>query len=77
MLMTFDIDASSSLGLEIKVVVEATGAIGGADPEAQDEGGALLEHGGEVQDCHRVHNEIIGELSYLEHRLWCFTGKPN
>ena len=39
--MTFDIDASSSLGLEIKVVVEATEAIGGADPEAQDEGGAL------------------------------------
>ena len=40
-------------------------AIGDADAGAKDESCALLEHGGGVDYCHRVHEGIVGELPFL------------
>jgi len=58
-----------------EAVVEATLAIGDADP-AKDEGCALLVHDGVVDDRHRVHQGFVGEPSYLAHWLLVFYQQP-
>ena len=54
------------------MVVKAIEAVGDADPGAEDEGCALLEHNVEVDGLHRGHQGIIGELPYLAHQLSVF-----
>jgi hypothetical protein len=48
------------------VAVEATQAIGDANPGAEDESCALVKHrAGEVEECHRILRWMLDEHSYL------------
>jgi hypothetical protein len=56
------------------MAIEATRAIGDADPGAKNEGGALVEHSaGEVERCHRVLRRMLNEHPYLACQLLVFN----
>jgi hypothetical protein len=55
------------------VAIEATQAIGEADPGAKDESCALVEHGaGEAERCHRVLWWMLDKHPYLVRQLSVF-----
>jgi hypothetical protein len=55
------------------VAIEATQTIGDADPGAEDEGCALVEHvAGGAETCHRVLQWMLDELPYLARQLSVF-----
>jgi hypothetical protein len=55
------------------VAVEATQTVGDADPGAEDESCALIEHGaGAAERCHQVLQWRRGEHPYLVHQLSVF-----
>jgi alpha/beta superfamily hydrolase len=57
------------------VAVEATRAIGDADPRAEDESCALVEHGtGEIEACHRILRWMLDEHPYPARQMLAFYG---
>jgi hypothetical protein len=62
------VGASGSLGVG-EVVVETIKVAGDADPGTEDEGVALFKYAGGVEDRHRIHQGIAGELTYLTRQL--------
>jgi hypothetical protein len=56
------------------MAVEATRAIGDADPEVENEGCALVKHSaGEVERCHQVLRWMLNEHPYLARYLSVFN----
>jgi hypothetical protein len=57
------------------MAIEATRTIGDIDPEAENEGCALVEHSAnEVERCHRVLRWMLDEYPYDSSR--CLMSKP-
>jgi hypothetical protein len=67
-------EPSLRVGRHGEAALERSGAVGSADPGAEDEGVATVEGDGclDVDGSRRVRHEIFGEIPYLARQLSVF-----